>query len=141
MKGPVDLFFFSGTGNTALASGVLAGVLEAHGIPTRIRAIEDTDPATLSITGTLGIACPVAAFTTYPLVWRFIRNLPPGRGAGAFLLATMGGASLGLKGPLKRILKAKGYAPLGARCVAMPGNFLRVAPDHANRATDRKSVV
>lgn len=76
--GPIDLCFFSGTGNTALAAARMAAEFDALGIPTNLRAIEDTDPATLYSSGTIGIACPAAAFTTHPLVWRFVKNLRPG---------------------------------------------------------------
>jgi ferredoxin len=124
LKGPIELCYFSGTGNTALASRAVASALQASGAEVRLRPIEDTDPTSLTNFGTLGVACPAAAFTTYPLVWRFVRNLPPGSGRGAFLLVTMGGFTMGLVGPMRRLIARKGYLPLGARRLIMPGNFL-----------------
>jgi ferredoxin len=124
LKGPIELCYFSGTGNTALASRAVASALQASGAEVRLRPIEDTDPTSLTNFGTLGIACPAAAFTTYPLVWRFVKNLPKGSGRGVFLIVTMGGMTMGLVGPLRRLLSRKGYKPLGAVRLVMPGNFL-----------------
>lgn len=122
--GPIDLCYFSGTGNTALAAARMAAEFGILGIVTNLRAIEDTDPATLYSSGTIGIACPAAAFTTYPLVWRFVKNLRPGNGRGAFLLVTMGGATFGLVGQMRALIESRGYSPLGALSLRMPSNFM-----------------
>jgi ferredoxin len=137
LKGPVEFCFFSGTGNTALAAGRIASALEARGVTVHMRPIEDTDPATLPSGATIGLACPAAAFTTYPLVWRFVRNLQPGMGAGVFLVVTMGGMTMGLVGPMKRLVRRKGYRPLGACRLVMPGNFMLKKID---RQADRARI-
>lgn len=124
LQGPIEFCFFSGTGNTSLAASRMASVFQAHGLEVRMRSIEDTDPASLPSQGTLGLACPAAAFTTYPLVWRFVRNLRPGAGRGVFFMCTMGGSTGGLVGPMKGLLARKGYKPLGACRLVMPGNFM-----------------
>jgi ferredoxin len=124
LQGPIEFCYFSGTGNTALAVARMAAVFQAHGPEVRLRPVEDTDPASLPSGGTLGIACPAAAFTTYPLVWRFLRNLRTGNRRGAFLVVTMGGMTMGLVGPVRRLLARKGFEPLGACRLVMPGNFL-----------------
>jgi len=142
LKGPVEFCFFSGTGNTALAASRMAAVFLAHGIETRLRPIEDIDPTTLSGSGTLGIACPAAAFTTYPLVWRFLRNLPEGSGRGAFLLVTMAGMTMGLVGPVRRLVARKGYRPLGACRLVMPSNFLlKVAEPEKERVSVGRALL
>jgi ferredoxin len=126
MNGRVELYWFSGTGNTLLAARRVAETLRAGGVPAELRRMETADPAAVA-TGegvTLGLAFPVAAFSTYALVWRFIEALPPGNGTPVFMLATMGGFSGLLVGPLKQLLQRKGYRPLAARELRMPSNFL-----------------
>jgi ferredoxin len=141
LQGPIEFCYFSGTGNTALAAARMAAVFQAHGLEVRLHPIEDTDPASLPSSRILGIACPAAAFTTYPLVWRFLRNLRPGGGRGAFLLVTMGGMTMGLVGPVKRLLGRKGYAPLGACRLVMPNNFLlKVCDPVKDRALIEKAL-
>jgi heterodisulfide reductase subunit A len=71
----------------------------------------------------LGIAVPVAAFSTYPAAWRFIDSLPEGNGREAFFLATMGGTGFGMHGPIGRTLRRKGYTPVGARFIRMCANY------------------
>jgi ferredoxin len=71
----------------------------------------------------LGLAVPVACFSTYPTAWRFIDSLPEARGREIFLLATMGGMGGGMEGPIRRAVTRKGYAPVGALLVRMPGNY------------------
>ena len=139
--GPVDLCYFSGTGNTALAAGRMAIEFGIRGIETNLRAIEDTDPATLYSSGTVGIACPAAAFTTYPLVWRFVRNLRPGNGRGAFLLVTMGGSTWGLVGPMRALVESKGYVPLGAGRLVMPSNFMVKTLNDSLNAARRETAL
>jgi ferredoxin len=70
----------------------------------------------------LGLAVPVACFSTYPTAWRFIDSLPEGCGE-VFFLATMGGDGGGMEGPVKKVLSGKGYSPIGALTVKMPGNY------------------
>ena len=126
MNGRVELYWFSGTGNTLLAARRVAETLRGGGVPVKLHRLENSDPGTVP-TGdgvTLGLAFPVAAFSTYPLVWRFIEALPPGKGTPVFMLATMGGFSGLLAGPLKQLLRRQGYRPLAARELRMPSNFL-----------------
>jgi len=92
--------------------------------------MEQTDPAGV-VPGPdrlLGLACPVAAFSTFPLVWRFVEALPPGQGRPVFLLATMGGMAGLLAGPMHGLLTNKGYHPVGVRQIVMPDNYLRIRP-------------
>lgn len=126
MNGRIELYWFSGTGNSLLAARHMAETLRGGGVPVELHPMEKTDPTSVP-TGkdvTLGLAFPVAAFSTYSLVWRFIEALPPGNGTPVFMLATMGGFSGLLGGPLKQLLLRKGYRPLAARELRMPGNFL-----------------
>ncbi len=135
----LTLYWFSGTGNTWLAAQALAEALRGGGVTVALRRLEAAPPVSLEPEVALGVAFPVACFSTYPLVWRFLERLPPGEGRGAVLLATMGGASGGMAGPVGRFLRARGYRTLGARVFQMPGNYAnRTIPAAKNAAlTDR----
>ncbi len=123
-----DIYWFSGTGNTLLVARAMAERFESLGVETRLRAIERTDPTKVDTARTLGIACPVAAQSTYPPVWEFVERLPETDGTGAFLVDTLMKFSGGILGPMRRRLEGKGYAPLGALEIAMPNNFFRGKP-------------
>lgn len=123
---PVTLYCFSGTGNTLLVARAMRDEFAAAGVAAAIRRLEKADPAAIDPAGTLGLAFPVAAFSTFPLVWRFVRGLPRASGTPVFMVDTLGGASGGMVGPLRRVLLRKGYTPIGAREIIMPSNFFKV---------------
>ncbi|MDR3280630.1 MAG: EFR1 family ferrodoxin, partial [Synergistaceae bacterium] len=113
----------TGTGNTLLIAESLADELTSGGKSVSIVAMERFAPDSRSDDAALGLAMPVACFSTYPTVWRFIDSLPAGGGREAFLIATMGGAGGGMDGPVRRALEAKGYRPIGSCIVKMPRNY------------------
>jgi len=119
----IELFVFSGTGNSLLAAQATAEVLKSEKLSVRIRSMDHPCPQNLSIETAIGLAFPVACFSTYPTVWRFIESMPAGEGREVFAIGTMGGASLGMQGPLRKILLKKGYKPVGAKFLVMPGNY------------------
>lgn len=136
----VDLYCFSGTGNTLLAARRLAAALRRHGVETVLRGLW---PATTVEPGEgiLGLAFPVACQSTYPFVWDFVARLPPGQGRGVFALDTLHAFSGGLLGPLRRLLAAKGYRPLGAAEIPMPSNLrLRVPAPGRDEAVREKAM-
>jgi len=120
----VDIYYFSGTGNTLLVVQKAVEVFREQGVVTRLFKMEKTDPARVDIRHTIGLAFPAAVQSTYPLVWEFIDQLPPGRSVGVFMIDTMAGFSGGIVGPLRKVLRRKGYRPLGAEEIRMPNNFL-----------------
>lgn len=122
----IILAVFTGTGNTLVAAEYLARRLTDAG--KRVRLVPMEKPGRLEAVGfepnaTLGLAVPVACFTTYPTAWRFIDALPDGGGRGVFLLATMGGMGGGMEGPVGRALARKGYRLLAAVTVTACGNY------------------
>lgn len=118
-----DLYCFSGTGNTLVVARAMRDRFVERGIETTLRRLEDCDPADADLSHTIGIACPVAAQSTYPPVWDFVKALPPADGTGAFLVDTLMMFSGGIIGPMRSCLKKKGYTPLGALEIRMPNNF------------------
>lgn len=134
MQDAVDIYCFSGTGNTLLAVRALAGELTTAGRSVRILPLERSDPSTVDTRRALGLATAVACQSTYPFVWDFVEALPKATGTEVFFLDTMAMYSGGILGPMRRILEAKGYRPTGAREIVMPSNFLlRKMDPQANR--------
>ncbi|MEA1927482.1 MAG: EFR1 family ferrodoxin [Candidatus Auribacterota bacterium] len=135
MKKNIDIYWFSGTGNTLLVVKKAAAVFQERGVATRLFKMEQADPARIDINHTIGLAFPVSVQSTYSLVWEFIGRLPSGRLIGVFMIDTLAGFSGGVVGPLRKILTKKGYRPLGAEEIRMPNNFLpgRIDPEKNER--------
>ncbi|GHV45469.1 hypothetical protein FACS1894204_04680 [Synergistales bacterium] len=122
----VELFVFSGTGNTLLVAREMSGALRNEGKDVRLRDMNAKTGAILTNLDddtAIGLAFPVACFSTYPSVWRFIESMPLGYGREIFILSTCGGFSGGMQGPLGEILSKKGYRPVSAKFFIMPGNY------------------
>ena len=133
MQSEVDIYYFSGTGNTFLAVKELARRLEERHKHVRLFSIEESDPSQIELTHTIGLAFPVAVFSTYPFVWNFIDNLPQTVGTEIFMLDTLAMFSGGIVGPLKKVLKQKGYKTIGAREIKMPSNYGRFIPNEVKK--------
>jgi Pyruvate/2-oxoacid:ferredoxin oxidoreductase delta subunit/GNAT superfamily N-acetyltransferase len=138
----IDLFVFSGTGNTLLLSQAVAEVLRQEGASVRLRDMESPPPANFPEDVAIGLAFPVACFSTYPVVWRFIHALPAGEGREIFMLGTCGGASGGMQGPLRDVLKKKGYKTVAAEFFVMPGTYNnKTLPLERNAARIEKALL
>jgi ferredoxin len=128
------LAVFSGTGNTLLLAGILARELKKALTDVEIVPMERAGALNLPEDSALGLAVPVACFSTYPSAWKFIDSLPDGNGREAFFLATMGVISCGMEGPVRRAVTRKGYRPIGASVVKMPPNYAnKTIPAEDNR--------
>lgn len=119
----IDLYFFSGTGNTYLMTRELERILKSKGYVVSVNRLEKTDPQKINLNKTIGIGVTVAYFSTYPVVWDFIRNMPKTNGTKVFFFDSMGGFSGGLLNPVKKVLQEKGYQTLGACEFVMPSNL------------------
>ncbi|MDO9509293.1 MAG: EFR1 family ferrodoxin [Thermovirgaceae bacterium] len=129
LREPVIIYVFSGSGNTWTVAREIADVFLDGGVSTELRPLERSAPEDSAKAGTLGLAFPVAMFTAYPFVWKFIEALPDGRGKRIFMVDTLAGFSGGIVGPLKRALSQKGYRPIGAKEIRMPSNYSRKEPE------------
>lgn len=126
MQNNIDIYYFSGTGNTLVVVNELCKTLRELGKNVNLYRMETADPRKINIKHTLGLAFPVAAFSTFPLVWEFVYNLPRGNGCEVFMLDTLGGFSGGLVGPMKKALLKNSYLPIGAKEIVMPSNFGKI---------------
>lgn len=134
---PVIIYVFSGSGNTLTVAREIADVLLDGGVSTELRPLERSTPEDSTKANTIGLAFPVAMFTAYPFVWKFIEDLPDGRGKKVFMVDTLAGFSGGIVGPLKKTLIRKGYRPIGAREIRMPSNYSRKEPENEKDARTR----
>lgn len=124
----IDIYYFSGTGNTLLVVNEVAKALQQHGKEVNLYKITNSDPTTINLKHVIGLAFPVAVFSTYPFVWDFINKLPHTNGTEIFMLDSLAGFSGGIVGPLKKVLHKKGYETIGAYEFIMPGNYGKAIP-------------
>jgi ferredoxin/flavodoxin len=120
----IVFYYFSGTGNTLLVVKQMKEVFEDEGINVELHKMEDSTKEEFADADLIGLAFPVAIQGTYPLVWKFIKSLPKTNGTKIFMVDTLESFSGGVVGPVKRILKSKGYAPIAAKEIKMPRNLL-----------------
>ena len=120
----IDFYLFSGTGNTLLVAERMAEVFAENGVETRLHRIETADAREMDPAHTIGLAFPVAAQCTYPVVLDFIRRMPKAEGTKVFMVDTLAAFSGGIVGPLRKLLVSKGYQPIGAMEITMPSNWL-----------------
>jgi ferredoxin len=121
----IDIYWFSGSGNTLLLAMQLEEILKSRGKEVRLLPIEQTKPEDIDPEAMLGIVTAVAEQGTYILVWEFLQKLPRVDGTKTFLLDSMGYYSGGIVGPVKKILKRKGYNPFHAKEIIMPNIFYK----------------
>ncbi|MCP4131150.1 MAG: 4Fe-4S ferredoxin [bacterium] len=122
-KKNIDLYYYSGTGNTLLVIQEMVKVLEENAITVALHRIEKTNPASIRTDRTIGLAFPVAFQSTFPFLWDFFRALPNTNGTEVFMIDTMMAFSGAIVGPLKKTLKQKGYTCIGAKEIIMPSNW------------------
>ena len=118
-----DIYYFSGTGNTLLVARRIAETLGRHDVTVDLHRIEASKASETTGDGLLGLGFPVAVQGTYPCVWEFLDQLPEGNGRHAFMFDTLMAFSGGIVGPVKKLLLAKGYDPVGAAEIRMPNNI------------------
>jgi ferredoxin/flavodoxin len=121
----VDIYYFSGTGNTAWIVKRLAGRLAERGAEVVAASCEqvagsDVDPAGCDV---LGIAFPVHA-SFAPAVFRdFLAALPAGGGTPLFAVTTAGYAAGDTAWYAAQPLRAKGYDPFLLANVVVANNL------------------
>jgi ferredoxin/flavodoxin len=136
-----DIYFFSGTGNTLLVVKKLAETLSENNIEVNLYKIENTNPNNINLNHTIGLGFPIAEFSTYKFVWDFINSLPPADGTEIFMVDTLGGFSGGIVGPLREIVKKKGYQPIGANEIIMPPNVFYIQDEPTNKKKIEKGLI
>lgn len=115
--------------------------LQKQGINVNLHKIEYSEPESVNLNHTIGIAFPVAFFSTYPFVWDFIKSLPMTDVTEIFMLDTLGGFSGGIVGPFREIVEKKGYNPIGAKEIQMPSNIFFIQDPESNEIRVNKGLI
>ena len=118
------LHFFSGTGNTARAVGIVAARLEAAGWEVARQAIAGGAEPPAGIPDLTVVAFPIWAWAPPHFVLEYVRGLPKGQGARAAVLATCGGFGAQGVGETERALRRRGYAVVASGEAVYPDNWL-----------------
>ena len=138
----IDFYYFSGTGNTLLIVKEMVKVFKENKFDARYYKIEQTDPINIDTNHIIGLGFPVAAQGTYPFVWQFIKNLPYADSTPLFMIDTKLMYSGGVLGPVKKIVRRKGYIPIGAKEFTMPSNvFIRKGMNDKKREKINKALL
>ncbi len=137
----VDIYFFTGTGNTYLAARKIKEVFEQNGCTVRLLNIEQNSPSEIDLSKTIAVAFPVACWNTYPFVRRFIKALPKASGTEAFVFSTMGDSSLKAAANFGDILKKKGYSLIATKGFKMPNNLISIQSEEKNIEKRNKAYI
>lgn len=113
--------YFSGTGNTAYVAAYLKQALGRLPLTADLDTIERRQPARARTFDILAVGFPVYGCAPPTLVLDYIDLLPDGNRRGAFVFCTRGLFAGGAPLLALRHLARRGYVPLGAISVKMPG--------------------
>lgn len=130
----MDLYWFSGSGNTLRAALTFACRLEELGYHVRLLPLERAVAAQIDPNATFGLAFPTYCFSVPERVTAFVRELPVVHGTSAVMLGTHGAISGGVLGPMKRMLTRKGFHCRAGKIVTMPDSFF---PFFGKKTNDR----
>jgi ferredoxin len=140
IKGPVDFYYFSGTGNTYLVVKKMKETFEKYGIEANMYKIEDSNPENINLDRIIGLGFPIAELSTYEFVWDFINALPQAKDTKIFMVDTLGGFSGGIVGPVRQIVKKKDYTPIGACEIVMPPNVFYIQDEKVCKKKVKKGL-
>ena len=116
----------------------MAKTFSEKGVEVSLQKMGKSDPSQIDLRTILGLAFPVALQSTYPFIWDFLEKLPEGKGAEIFMVDTLAAFSGGIVGPLRNLLRKKGYKTIGAREIMMPINFYPRKIDSEKNARKRE---
>lgn len=110
----VELYYFSGTGNTYLLAKAMQSEFMSMTISCELKQMS-TKKVVINNNSLVGLIFPVAIQATYPNVFAFIKRLPKTNGTPIFMADTLNKFSGGIVGVLKHMLKRKGYMCVAAK--------------------------
>ena len=118
------IHFFSGTGNTARAVGIVGARLAAAGWEVACQAIASGTEPPAGTPDLTVVAFPIWAWAPPHFVLEYVRRLPNGQGAKAAVLATCGGFGAQGVGEMERALRRRGYRVVCSGEAVYPDNWL-----------------
>ncbi len=140
MNKEINIYVFSGTGNTLLVANKISETFNLNGFNSTVLKMESVEPEDIDLSRSVGIGFTTAFWNTYPFVRSWIQNLPDGNGTETFLFTTMGDSSCGMIAHIAKILEKKNYKIVGAKGFIMPNNFLLVLKDKKNKERIEKTL-
>lgn len=119
----LDIFYFSGTGNTLLIVRQLTEEFKKFHKTVKLFKIEKAKPEEVNTDNAICLAFPIACGTTYPFVLEFIKNLPLGNSNEVFIVSTAAKFSAGVLNYIASELSIKNYNVIGTTEFVMPNNL------------------
>ena len=116
------ILYFSGTGNTHYVAHYLGRKLEAVGVSSTVRSLEQLPPHETAAFDVVTVGFPTYGCAAPAPVQEYLERMPPGKGRGSFLFCTKGAYAGGTVNRGLSVLAQKGYVPLGGGSVTMPGS-------------------
>ena len=141
MNKNINIYVFSGTGNTLIVANKISETFNKNSYNSTVSKMESVEPAQIDLSSTIGIGFTTACWNTFPFVRTWIDNLPDGNGTELFLFTSMGDSSFGMIAHIAKILEKKNYKIIGAKGFIMPNNFLLVLKDKKNKERIEKTLV
>ncbi|MBR3627332.1 MAG: EFR1 family ferrodoxin [Elusimicrobia bacterium] len=141
MTNSVNIYVFSGTGNTLIVANKISEIFNSNKYNSTVSKMESIDPKQIDLNSAIGIGFTTAFWNTFPFVRTWIDNLPDGNGTEVFLFTTMGDSSCGMIAHIAKILEKKNYKIIGAKGFIMPNNFLLVLKDKKNKERIEKTLL
>jgi flavodoxin/Pyruvate/2-oxoacid:ferredoxin oxidoreductase delta subunit len=136
----IDLYYFSGTGNTQTVAQFIAQAFERHQFNVELVRIEDVLQGRTQVqhrdADLVGVGYPILGFGMPPIVAKLIARLAPGRDQRAFVFMTASDIVAPNNGAAKRAVKAlkqKGYDAVYERIICMACNWAVKYPDALNK--------
>ena len=127
----IKIFYFSGTGNTALVGGMFESNLKKLGYAVEAIRMEDALKGRAEVSvedcDLIGSGSPVTGYGAPPIVYRFLRSLPTAKGKRVFIFRTAGGVApinYNASGTMRRILKGRGYRVFHERLFSVGSNWI-----------------
>lgn len=122
MKNELELYYFSGTGNTKFIVDYVISKLNSNGVDAEVYHIEDKSPKITKGKNKMFVF-PANSQSVSPFIWKFFKDLPEGNGEKLFVLITLNESSY-VAEPLYKLFKKKGYTPVYFSEVSMPNNMI-----------------
>jgi len=141
MNKNINIYVFSGTGNTLIVANKIAEILNLNSYNAIVSKMESVDAKQIDLNSAIGIGFTTAFWNTFPFVRTWIDNLPNGNGTEVFLFTTMGDSSCGMIAHIAKILEKKKYKIVGAKGFIMPNNFLLVQGEKSNKKRIEKNLL
>lgn len=122
MESELELYYFSGTGNTKFIVEYIVGKLRDKKIRITTYPIEG-GIENMEKKKAKMFVFPINSQSMSPFIWKTFNGLPAGNGEEIFILVTLNESS-SVAAPLYKLFKKKGYSPVYYSEISMPNNLV-----------------